>query len=230
MNSRLLCAFTAALLTCSAIAEEAPWLPLFPKDGIPEGWSVRRWDDVKQPADAGVHWLVKGGVLQGSDPRGTWLVSDREYGDFAIEFEWKLGERGNSGLGQRFPNAGDPAFDGLELQMVDPRYYPAGMKVPPNELTGGLYRALAPSEQVFKAEDWNHYKVTCKGSSITVVLNGKTIIEADLTKHDQTVERHDGSPASPLAQRPRRGRIGFQELSRGGGRVEIRNAKIQALD
>lgn len=230
MTSRIFCALAAAVLTCSAIAQEAPWVPLFSKDGKPEGWSVRRWDDVKQPADEGVHWLVKDGVLQGSEPRGTWLVSDREYGDFVIEFEWKLGDRGNSGFGIRFPDAGDPAFDGLELQMVDPRYYPAGMKVPENELTGGLYRAVAPSEQAFKAEDWNHYKVTCKGSQVTVVLNGKTIIETDLTKHDKAVERHDGSPASPLAQRPRRGRIGFQELSRGGGRVEIRNAKIQALN
>jgi hypothetical protein len=35
---------------------------------------------------------------------------------------------------------------------------------------------------------------------------------------------------TPLAQRPRKGRIGFQELSRGGGHVLIRGARIRALE
>src|SRR5678816_3330146 len=90
---------------------------LFSKDGVPEGWTVRKWDNVKNPADAGVVWTITNGVLHGSEPRGTWLVSPREYGDFVLEFEWKLPERGNSGCGLRFPTEGDPAFDGLELQM-----------------------------------------------------------------------------------------------------------------
>src|SRR4030095_1312855 len=128
---------------------------LFPKDGIPQGWSVRQWDNVKNPAPVGAVWQVKDGVLHGSDPRGTWLVSDREYSDFVLEFEWKLGERGNSGCGLRFPLFGDSAFDGLELQMVDPRYYPPEMKVTPGELSGSLYKAVAPQEQVFKPEEWN---------------------------------------------------------------------------
>ena len=54
-----------------------------------------------------------------------------------LMFEFKLGEQGNSGCGLRFPLFGDPAFDGLELQMVDPRYYGTN-QVPAAELTGGL--------------------------------------------------------------------------------------------
>src|SRR6185436_906068 len=72
------------------------WAPLFPEEGVPKGWSVRTWDDVANPAKECV-WKVEKGVLNGSEPRGTWLVSDKEYGDFQLEFEWKLGPRGNSG-------------------------------------------------------------------------------------------------------------------------------------
>jgi hypothetical protein len=43
------------------------------------------------------------------------------------------------------------------------------------------------------------------------------------------VKRHDGTAAVSLPQRPRRGHIGFQELSRGGGHVEIRGARIAEL-
>ena len=232
-NTPSLAVFTFILLSSvsnvSAADASGEFTALFPKDGVPEGWSVRKWDDVKDPADEGVHWQVKNGVLQGSEPRGTWLVSEKEYSDFVLEFEWKLGERGNSGCGLRFPLQGDPAFDGVELQMVDPHYYPADMKVPATELTGGLYRAVAPKEQVYKPGEWNKYAISCRGAAISVVLNGIRILNVNLDEHTQPTKRHNETDAPPLKDRPRKGRIGFQELSRGGGHVEIRNARIKML-
>lgn len=224
------------LLTLSALlplmlpaADESDFRPLFPKDGIPEGWMVRAWDDVKNPPPTGARWQVQNGILHGSEPRGTWLVSEKLYSDFVLTFDWKLGERGNSGCGLRFPDHGDPAFDGLELQMVDPRYYPPDMKVPNSELTGSLYRAVAPKEQRFKPTEWNSYEVTCKGSRVKVVLNGAQILDVNLDDEIKGVKRHDDSPAPPLKDRPHKGHIGFQELSRGGGQVMIRNARIKEL-
>jgi hypothetical protein len=209
---------------------EDGFVKLFPKDGIPEGWKVRAWADVADAPPEGAVWKVVDGVLHGSEPRGTWLVSEKIYGDFILKFEFKLGERGNSGCGLRFPGYGDPAFDGLELQMVDPRYYPPEMKVPASELTGSLYRAVAPTAQLLKPLDWNRYSVTCQGSRVQVVLNGKKVQDVDLDKFSEAVTRHDGKDAPPLKERPRKGHIGFQELSRAGGHVEIRNAEIRVLE
>jgi hypothetical protein len=228
MKTYLVC---VSLWLTLAAARAADFVPLFPKDGVPEGWVVRKWDNVKNPADQGVVWKVKEGVLQGSDPRGTWLVSEREYGDFILEFEWKLGERGNSGCGLRFPMEGDPAFDGLELQMVDPRYFgddPANAPKP-SELTGALYRAVTPKIQVFKSTDWNKYQITCQGALVKVTLNEQPILEVNLDQQNTPTKKHDGSDAPPLKARPRKGHIGFQELSRGGGHVEIRHARIKEL-
>ena len=72
--------------------------------------------------------------------------------------------------------------------------------------------------------------ITCQGSKIKVVLNDEVIQDVDLNDFDKPVERHDGTPAPALKDRPRKGHIGFQELSRGGGHVEIRNARIKVLD
>jgi hypothetical protein len=209
-------------------ARAAEFTPLFSGDGEPKGWSVRAWADLKDPAPKGAVWKVKDGILHGSDPRGTWLVSDRIYGDFVLDFEWKLGEQGNSGFGIRFPDAGDPAFDGLEVQMCDPRY--KQISDPPEKLTGSLYKALAPRKQVYKPIEWNHYVITCIGSKIKVVLNDEVVQDLDLKDHAEPLERHDGSAAPPLKDRPRKGHIGFQELSRGNGHVQIRKAKIKVLD
>ncbi len=222
---------TLASTTFLAIAgEPSGFLPLFTGDGPPAGWLVRKWDNLKDPADAGVVWKVQDGILHGSEPRGTWLVSEKEYGDFILEFDWKLGERGNSGTALRAPLFGDPAFDGMELQMVDPRYYPSNMTVTAAELTGSLYKGLAPKRQLFKPLEWNHYRIECRGAKVKVELNGENIIDVDLAVQDQPTKRHDGTDAPPLKDRPRKGHIGFQELSRGGGHVEIRNARIQVLD
>jgi hypothetical protein len=209
--------------------DDKGFVPLFPEDGTPKGWVVRRWNDVKLPADKGVAWKVEKGILHGSMPRGTWLVSEKEYGDFILEFEWKLPERGNSGCGLRFPMHGDPAFDGLELQMVDPRYYPPDQKVTPGELTGSLYKAAEPRVQAFKPLEWNRDRITCRGPKVTVELNGQTVLDVNLDEHTAAVKRHDGKPAPALKDRPRRGHIGFQELSRGDGHVQIKNARLKVL-
>ena len=115
---RLLLASVAMLLVsgCRHVPPDKPFTNLFSEDGVPKGWIVRNWANVKDPHPGGGIWKVENGILHGSDPRGTWLISEREYDDFILEFEFKLGEQGNSGCGLSFPLHGDPAFDGLELQ------------------------------------------------------------------------------------------------------------------
>jgi hypothetical protein len=207
--------------------KEEGFVRLFPQDGVPQGWVVRAWNDVNKPADPAVKWAVKDGILHGGEPRGTWLLSQKQYGDFILKFDFKLGPTGNSGCALRAPLFGDPAFDGMELQMADYRYNPQAKD---SELTGGLYRAIAPRKQVYKPTEWNSYTVTLQGAHLTVVLNGQTIHDLNLDEQNQEVKRHDGTLAPPVKNRPRKGHIGFQELSRGAEHVLIRNARIKVLD
>lgn len=214
---------------CKAPRYDQPSYPLFTRDGIPAGWVVRHWAEVQNPGPTGAVWRVESGVLHGSEPRGTWLVSEKQYDDFILEFEFKLPEQGNSGFGFRFPGKGDPAFDGLELQMVDRRYYGEEL-AEPDALTGGLYKAVAPRAQVFRPMEWNKYEIAVLGPLVKVVLNGELVLDVDLNEEEKKVQRHDGSWAPALKDRPRRGRVGFQELSRGGGHVQIRNVEIREIN
>lgn len=207
-------------------AAEQEFKPLFPEEGAPVGWDVRAWSDVSKPGPENATWTVKDGVLHGDGARGTWLISQAEYDDFELHFEFKLGPEGNSGCALRAPPSGDPAFDGLELQMADVRYNPEAKD---SELTGGLYRALAPTQQVYKPEQWNRYEISLRGSHVKVILNGTTILDTDLAQQTTVVKRHDDTDTLPLKDRPRKGRIGFQNLSRGGSPVLIRAARIRVL-
>lgn len=199
---------------------------LFVDDGEPRGWTVTAWNDLAQPAPDDVRWRVNDGILQAGDQRGTWLMSEKQYGDFLLEFEIKLTERGNSGVALRAPLRGDPAFDGLEMQVADVRYNPAAND---SELTGGIYRAIAPRKQVYQPTEWNQFRIELIGSHLKVTANRELIQDVDLATFDQPVKRHDDSLAPPIKDRPRRGHIGFQHLSRNNEPVMIRNVRIQEL-
>ena len=106
-------------------------------------------------------------------------MSDAEYGDFTLEFEIKLGELGNSGLALRAPMRGDPAFDGMEMQVADYRYNTSAKD---SELTGGIYRAVAPTKQVYKPTEWNTFHVELKGDHLKATINGELIQDIDLSQ------------------------------------------------
>jgi hypothetical protein len=224
MNKLLIPILLTVATSFTVKAEEAEFVRLFPTDGVPAGWTTQHWADVSKPSEGHPVWTVKDGTLTSSGDRGCWFFSAKEYGDFTLKYEFRLGPRGNSGLALRAPDKGDPAFDGMELQMADFRY---NTDAKPSELTGGIYRAVAPLEQVYKPEEWNRMEVTLKGTHLTATLNGTKIQDVDLARQTATVLRHNNAEAPPLKDRPLKGRIGFQNLSRDGGQVEIRGAMIR---
>lgn len=206
----------SSLLLLALAAGPAQPSPLF--GNFPRGWVVRGWADVAKPPEQPTQWWVDGdGVMHGGRARGTWLMSEAAYGDFELAFEFLLGASGNSGVALRAPMRGDPAYEGLEVQLVDPAYY-GNETVEPSQLTGSLYLAVAPTKQVLKRMAWNRCRIRCDGPRVSVVINDEKVIDVNLDEHEK------------LNARPRRGHVGFQELGREGGRVQIRNATIRELN
>jgi hypothetical protein len=223
---RTIVLIAAALAAPAAARAEEGFVELFTKDGPPKGWKVTAWNDLSKPGPKESVWTVKEGVLQTGKQRGTWLVSEKEYGDFVLEFEVKLEKLGNSGVALRSPLKGDPAFEGMEMQIADLRY---NTKAKPDELTGAIYRSLAPTKQVYKPEEWNRVRIELSGARLKVTLNGELIQDQDLGKHDKKAKRHDGSEAPALKDRPLKGHLGFQHLSRDNSPVLIRKARLKEL-
>lgn len=208
-------------------ADEQGFQPLFPKDGAPAGWSVRAWNDLAKDPGGDTAWTVQEGVLQPGKTRGTWLVSEKEYSDFILDFEIKLTEVGNSGVALRTPLKDDPAFVAMEMQVADLRYNP---RAKDDELTGALYRALTPRQQLYKPTEWNHVRIELRGSQLKATINDELIHDVDLATLDKPTRRHDGSKAIPVKDRPAKGHLGFQHLSRNNEPIFIRNATIKVLD
>jgi hypothetical protein len=252
----LLAALACAVLTGVPVAASSAeddglkWIRLFAEDGVVQsGWAVRDWADVSKPPSHPATWEVRDGVLRGTgrystksdDDKGwvgTWLLSEREYGDFVLEAEFRFqsnGERGNGGIALRAPLHGDPAYDGLELQITDERYerslFPNAAE---DELTGSLYLVKAPASQAYRPGEWNRYRIDLRGPKVKVWLNDTLIQDVDLDTLTSPARRHgEGTtllPATPGAQRPRRGHIGFQDLSDSGEVLLFRNVRIAPID
>jgi hypothetical protein len=239
----------AVLLTSALVAattQESRFQELFTRPGVvSEGWLVREWTDVSKPPKWPVVWEVDAdGVLHGTGRYatgttgdkwiGTWLLSEREYSDFILELEFKFehgGKTGNGGIALRAPLAGDPAYAGLELQITDPNfeysYFPGATH---EQLTGALYFVSAPKELAYLAGEWNHYRIEMRGPKVKVWLNRKLVQDVDLDTLTKPAKRHgEGQEileAPSGAARPRRGHIGFQDLSEAGETLLFRNVRI----
>lgn len=208
-------------------ADDGGFVDLFADEGAPEGWIVRPWNDLAGETPENGEWRIEDGVLHPGRERGTWLVSEREYANFILDFEILLTERGNSGVALRAPMFGDPAFDGMEMQMADFRYNTDAKE---NELTAAIYRGIAPSQQLYQPTEWNHFVIELNGRQLKITLNDEVVQDVNLDDFDQPTLRHDGSEAPPIKDRPTSGHIGFQHLSRNNEPIRIRNVRIRELE
>ncbi|MDW8265809.1 MAG: DUF1080 domain-containing protein [Gemmataceae bacterium] len=167
-------------------------------------------------------WIVEDGKIVCTGKGGGWLGTERDYANFILRLEYRLNPGGNSGVYIRAPEEGHISRVGMEIQILDdhdPRY----AKLHFYQYTGSIYHVVAPTQRASKpAGQWNSLEIRAEGRQITVVLNGRTIVDADLDrvrKDPAVAKEHPG-----LARTS--GRIGLQSHSE---RVEFRNLRLKEL-
>jgi hypothetical protein len=222
MIRRWLCLFSlAAAFGCVSLAEtaenEAPkgFEPLFNGKDL-SGWKVNEGGNQAV-------WGAENGILFVNGRGGGWLMTEKEYADFELRLEFKLPPRGNSGVALRSPMKGDPAYVGMEIQILDDHWYKEKKNYPglrPTQLTGAIYDVVPPAKDATKpVGEWNQMQITAKGRHITVVLNGTKIVDANLDDYKNRANKHPGLLRE-------KGHLGLQSHD---GRVEFRNLYVKPL-
>lgn len=150
------------------------------------------------------------------------LLTEQEYADFIFRFEFLLQPNGNNGVAVRAPLEGNPAFEGMEIQILDDTG-DRHQQLKPWQLHGSIYGVVsAKSGFLNPPGQWNSEEILCQGSRVRVTLNGTVIVDADLS---QIRETPDGRPHPGLHRT--KGHLGFMGH---GSRVEFRNLRIKVLD
>jgi hypothetical protein len=165
------------------------------------------------------NWFAKEDGVLAIEPRpgergwqrySAYLWAEKEYGDFALDLEFKIPKGGNSGVFVRVGERENPVANGIEVQINDTH----GKQNPGHHDCGGVIATAGPSKNMAKpAGEWNRMIVTCQGDNLEVELNGQQIIDIDLS---QTSRKHC----------PAVGSIGLQDH---GLALEFRNIRIKEL-
>jgi hypothetical protein len=170
-------------------ADEDGWVELIQGDNL-DGW-IQRGGKAK--------YRLEDGEIVGTSVPGTpnsFLCTPRDYGDFILELDFKVHPEMNSGVQIRSHCFDEPRTLDLESES---KTIPAGrvhgyqveIDPKPRAWSGGIYdegrrgwlddlKDNEPARKAFKQDDWNHFRIECKGDSIKTWING--VPAADL--HD----------------------------------------------
>ncbi len=151
------------------------------------------------------------------------VYTKAEYGDFTFRFDFKFDAGANNGVGVRAPLGGDSAYKGMEIQILD-NTSPQYANLQPYQYHGSVY-GIAPAKRGYlnPVGQWNSEEITMQGRHVTVALNGKTIVDADLdaASKDGTADHRD----HPGVKRES-GHLGFLGH---GHELSFRNLRVKAL-
>jgi hypothetical protein len=170
---------------------------------------------------AGQGYQVRDGVIYCTVKDGGNLFTEKEYGDFAFRFEFKLTPGANNGIAIRAPLEGNAAFLGMEVQILDDTAEQY-RHLRPEQYHGSVYDTFPREPGHLKpVGEWNEQEIIAKGGQITIKLNGHTITNGNLDdiKDEAKLKKHPGL-------RNPSGHIGFMGH---GAEVEFRNLRVKEL-
>jgi Domain of Unknown Function (DUF1080) len=172
-------------------------------------------------------WTAVGDTI--SKARGTGdLMTKDQYGNFELQFDWKLTKGGNAGVFYRATTEYDHIYwSGPEYQLLDDANAPDGQ----DRLTSAAAAyAVYPSPAGFvkPADQWNSSRIVVNGAHVEHWLNGKKVVDYELWSPDWKAK----VAASKFKDYPnygmaKRGYIGFQ--GDHDGALALRNIRIREL-
>ncbi|WP_029906164.1 DUF1080 domain-containing protein [Prevotella sp. 10(H)] len=156
-------------LFASAVSAQEKWEPLF------NGKNLKGWKKLNGKAE---YKVVDGAIVGFSkmNTPNTFLATDKNYGDFILEFDFKVDDGLNSGVQFRSLSLKDyqnGRVHGYQFE-IDPA---------PRAWTGGVYDEARrgwlypmninpPAQTTFKNGAWNKARIEAIGSSIRTWVNG----------------------------------------------------------
>ena len=172
----------ASLLFPWALFAEEPWTPLFNGENL-DGWTQR---------GGKAEYRIEGDCIVGTSVAGTpnsFLCTNKDYGDFILEFEFLVDPMLNSGV--QFRSESKPDYKkgvvhGYQCE-IDPsdRGWTTGIY---DESRRGWLNTLEHNDAArfaFKQGDWNKVRIEAIGPRLRTFLNG--VPSADL-KDEMTLK------------------------------------------
>lgn len=174
-----------------------------PKWGRPielfNGRDLAGWHESKTtPAKS---WTVVDGLLT-TPGNGPELMNEQKFRDFKLHVEFNCGPSSNSGVYLR------GRYE-VQIETNSPQE-------PPSHHTGGVYGFIDPNPEQPRAPDtWQTFDITLVGRTITVVHNGKLVIDRKEIPGitGGALDSHEGEPGPIYLQGSEDGHVQFRKVT-----------------
>ena len=199
-----------------------------------DGQSLAGWHAFNKPGEV-KNWKVENGALvcQGAakDAHGGDLVSDKDYGNFELSWEWKVDKGSNSGVMYHVIEDTmykSPYETGPEYQVIDDIGFPQKLE---NWQMAGADYAMYPGndkKKLMPVGEWNSSKIMYNNGKVEHWLNGEKIVEFDAMSDDWKTKRSTGKWKDyPGYATATKGKIALQDH---GQKAYYRNIMIKELN
>ena len=143
-----------------------------------DGQSPQGWHSFKKKSFPTNGWVVQDGWLQCLGKDGGDLLSDGEYDQFDLQWDWKIEPAGNSGL-KYFVLESRASALGHEYQMLDDDKNPDGKIAQGKHVTASFYDVLKPTvpPPTKPVGQINHSRILIQGNHVEHWLNGVKVLE-----------------------------------------------------
>lgn len=169
-------------LAAAALAGEDGWVSLF------DGKTLKGWTQKNGTAP----YRVEDGMIVGRTAKGSpnsFLCSDKDYGDFELEFDVKMDDGLNSGMQLRSRGRAKTEATGKGVNNSVGRVFGPQVEIASSgekgSLSGYIYGEAmgdwrTPKDRLvahkhFKNDEWNHFRVLARGPRIQTWINGALI-------------------------------------------------------
>jgi hypothetical protein len=200
----------AAALLMGIAASCAPSHNTLTKKEAAEGWvllfdgeTTNGWRNYNS-TDPNTAWHVVDGCLQakgsGDDATG-YIVTEKEYENFILSWDWKLSKGGNSGMIYHVvesPRFSVPYVTGPEYQLIDVEGWEeanAPTKLEEWQKLGVDYAMHLPDQSKMKVNpqgEWNNSMIVFDNGHVEHWLNGEKIVEFEAWTDDWFARKASG--------------------------------------
>ena len=157
-----------------------------------EGWTLlfdgkttNGWRSFKKSTFPEKGWAVEDGWLHCLGTGGGEIITDKQFTDFEFQWEWKLSQRGNSGV-KYFVTEQRERPLGHEYQLIDENNEPDAKQGSGKRVTGSFYDVIKPGIETTKLPVGaiNSSRIVVRGNHVEHYLNTWKILEYECGSED----------------------------------------------
>ncbi|MDQ3683887.1 MAG: DUF1080 domain-containing protein [Bacteroidota bacterium] len=207
--------------------ENGKWISLF------DGKTLNGWHAFNKTGEI-KNWTIEDGAMvclgAAEGDTGGDIVSDNEYEDFELSWDWKITKGGNSGVMYHVvesPKYKAPYETGPEYQVLDDIGFPG--KLEEWQKTGADYAMYSANDKkkIKPVGEWNTSKIVFDNAQVEHWLNGEKVVEFkawdDAWKKLKNEGKWKDFPDYGLAKK---GKIALQDH---GNKAYFKNIMIREL-